>query len=76
MTDADAGGRDAARSGDANDDGVLETGETWTCTANYTITQADIDAGTTVNTATADTDQTERPDDRRRERDLRARARR
>ncbi len=35
----------SAPSGDANSDGNLDVGETWTYTASYTVTQADIDAG-------------------------------
>ena len=39
--------------------GCSTTGETWTYTAIYTVTQADINAGTDlVNVATVDTDQT------------------
>ncbi|MEQ8959525.1 MAG: hypothetical protein RLP02_16660, partial [Coleofasciculus sp. C2-GNP5-27] len=42
-----------------NGNGVLDVGETWTYTASYTVTQADIDNGADlVNVATADTDQT------------------
>ncbi|SEA71286.1 beta strand repeat-containing protein, partial [Bizionia paragorgiae] len=36
-----------------NDDATLEVGESWTYTAVHTITQADIDAGSFTNTATA-----------------------
>jgi gliding motility-associated-like protein len=38
-------------SGDANSDAILQTSETWTYTASYVITQADIDIGTVDNTA-------------------------
>jgi hypothetical protein len=31
--------------GDANTNNILEVTETWTYTATYTVTQADIDAG-------------------------------
>ena len=40
-------------SGDADGDGELDVTETWIYTGNYTITQADIDAGEVVNQATA-----------------------
>jgi hypothetical protein len=43
-----------------NGDNVLDVGETWTYTASYTTTQADINSGADlVNVATADTDQTD-----------------
>ncbi len=35
------------------DDGALSPNETMTCSASYTITQADLDAGAVTNTATA-----------------------
>ncbi len=48
-------GPDAA----GDNDNVLEVGETWSYTATHTVTQAEIDAGSSiVNTATADSDQT------------------
>ena len=57
LTDAFAGGA-TLTSGD-DGDGVLEVGETWTYTADYTVTQADINAGADlVNVAIMDTDQT------------------
>ncbi|MBE0666965.1 MAG: DUF11 domain-containing protein, partial [Bacteroidales bacterium] len=57
LTDAFAGGA-TLTSGD-DGDGILEVGETWTYTATYTVTQADIDAGADlVNVAVVDTDQT------------------
>ncbi|MGX1930378.1 gliding motility-associated C-terminal domain-containing protein [Flagellimonas sp. 2504JD4-2] len=39
-------------SGDDNNDGVLDVGETWIYRIEYPITQADIDAGQVVNQAT------------------------
>ena len=43
-----------------NDDSILETTETWVYSADYTVTQADLNAGCDlVNVATVDTDQTE-----------------
>ena len=40
-------------SGDTNNDGLLDITETWIYTADYAITQADIDAGQVNNQATA-----------------------
>ncbi len=58
VTDVFAGGAVLA-SGDGNDNDVLETTETWIFTADYDVTQADINAGSDlVNTASVDTDQT------------------
>ncbi len=46
--------------GGDNGDGILGVDETWTYTAAYTVTQADMNAGTALlNTAVVDTDQTE-----------------
>ena len=46
-------------SGDTNTNGILETTETWVYSADYTVTQADLNAGAPlVNVATVDTDQT------------------
>ena len=52
-------------SGDTDNDGKLDLGETWTYTGSYTVQQSDIDNGGVVNpllainnTATADTAQT------------------
>ena len=40
-------------------DNILETTETWVYSADYTVTQADLNAGAAlVNVATVDTDQT------------------
>jgi uncharacterized repeat protein (TIGR01451 family) len=50
----------------SGDDGdlVLETGETWVYSADYTVTQADLNAGSNlVNVAGVDTDQTVRQTD-------------
>jgi uncharacterized repeat protein (TIGR01451 family) len=53
-------------SGDSNNNGKLDLGETWTYTGSHTVTQAEIDNGGVVdpnlhinNTATADTAQTD-----------------
>ncbi len=44
--------------GDTNSDNTINAGETWTYSASYPITQADIDdGGNIVNTATVTTDQ-------------------
>lgn len=44
-------------SGDTNTNSILETTETWVYTAQYTVTQADLNAGTDlVNVATVDTE--------------------
>jgi LruC domain-containing protein/uncharacterized repeat protein (TIGR02543 family) len=40
-------------SGDASNDGILGVGETWTYLATHSITQADLDASSFTNTATA-----------------------
>ncbi len=63
LTDVFAGG--ATRTGgDTNSNNILDVGETWTYTATYDVTQADIDAGTPlVNLATIDTDQTDQQQD-------------
>ena len=46
-----AGGA-ALTGGDLNDNGILETDETWIYTASYSVSQADINAGSDlVNTA-------------------------
>ena len=63
LTDVFAGGATYV-SGDDSNPGVLDTDETWTYTADYTVTQADLDAGTNlVNVAVVDTDQTDPQDD-------------
>ena len=44
--------------GDADQDGALDLGETWQYTASHTVTQAEIDAGGSIdNTASVTTDQ-------------------
>ncbi len=43
-------------------EGTLTPGQSVSCTGSYTLTQADIDAGEVLNTATGDSDQTP-PDD-------------
>ena len=59
LTDTFAGGA-VLTSGD-DGDLILETDETWTYTADYTVTQADLNAGSDlVNVATVDTDHRER----------------
>ncbi len=63
LTDTFAGGA-TLDSGDTNTDGVLDTDETWIYTADYEVTQDDIDAGTDlVNVASVDTDQTDPEED-------------
>jgi uncharacterized repeat protein (TIGR01451 family) len=62
MTDVFAGGTTYS-SGDDGDN-ILETTETWTYTADYVVTQADLNAGTPLkNTATVDTDKTDEQQD-------------
>jgi len=59
LTDVLAGGATLI-SGDTNSNNILDVGETWTYSATYAVTQADIDAGTAlVNVAVIDTDQTD-----------------
>ena len=56
-------------SGDTDLDNALEVGETWTYTATYTVTQAEIDAGADlVNVATADSTESLRTPTTRRSR--------
>ena len=58
LTDTFAGGATLV-SGDDNDNSMLETTETWVYTADYVVTQADLNAGTAlVNVASVDTAQT------------------
>ena len=48
----DLAGAATLDSGDTNTNSILETTETWVYSATYTVTQADINAGTAlVNTA-------------------------
>ncbi|WP_282070467.1 DUF7507 domain-containing protein, partial [Olleya namhaensis] len=58
ITDALLGGditADLVLAGDTNTNGVIEPTETWIYTANnYTVTQADVDAGIITNTVTVD----------------------
>ena len=65
LDDVFAGGATLV-SGDTNTNNILETTETWIYTADYTVTQADLNAGADlVNVAAVDTDQTARADRRR-----------
>ena len=59
LDDVFAGGATLV-SGDTNNNSILETTETWTySSADYMVTQADLNAGTAlVNVASVDTDQT------------------
>ena len=59
LTDTFAGGA-SLFSGDTNNNNVLETTETWTYTADYVVTQADLNSGADlVNVAVVDTAQTD-----------------
>ncbi|MCS5492000.1 DUF7507 domain-containing protein, partial [Algoriphagus limi] len=59
LTDVFAGGA-TLTSGDLNTNNILETTETWVYTADYTVTQTDMNAGSPlVNVAEVDTDQTD-----------------
>ena len=49
LTDAFAGGATLV-SGDINNNSMLETSETWVYTADYVVTQADLNAGTAWST--------------------------
>lgn len=49
--------------GDMDEDGKLDVEETWTYTGSYTVVQKDIDAGHVINTATADSNETEEVSD-------------
>jgi uncharacterized repeat protein (TIGR01451 family) len=40
-------------SGDGDNDGILDPGESWVFSASYTVTQSDLDAGSFINTASA-----------------------
>jgi len=53
------GGSLTSYTGDTDGDGKLDVTETWTYSGSYSVTQADLDkGGNIVNTATADTTQT------------------
>ena len=47
-------------SGDTNADSKLDVDETWIYTGTYAVTQADIDAGSVYNLATADSKESPR----------------
>src|SRR5690606_24126765 len=53
VTDPGADNPPALQSGDGGTPGLLEVGETWIYSASYTVGQADINAGSYTNTATA-----------------------
>uniref|UniRef100_UPI00047AB329 DUF7507 domain-containing protein n=1 Tax=Algoriphagus vanfongensis TaxID=426371 RepID=UPI00047AB329 len=53
VTDPQATAGPTYKSGDTNGDQRLDVGETWTYTAEYTVTQEDIDAGSFENIAGA-----------------------
>ncbi len=60
VTDASAAGLDcSAAPGNQTTVATLAPGASVTCTATYTVSQGDIDAGHHLNTATVDSDQTE-----------------
>src|SRR5210317_317238 len=62
LSDAFADSGASLTSGDANNNDILETTETWVYSATYTATQADINAGDDlVNTASVVTDQVPGP---------------
>ena len=62
LGDVFAGGATSQRR--HGNDGILGVSETWTYTADYAVTQADLNAGgTLVNVATVDTDQTDQQSD-------------
>ncbi|MBA0885574.1 SprB repeat-containing protein, partial [Flavobacterium undicola] len=46
-------GNITTHTGDTNNDGILQVGETWKFTASYTVTQADIESGSVTNLAFA-----------------------
>src|SRR5690606_15827727 len=53
VTDAGATSGPTYQSGDVANTGVLDAGETWTYTATYQITQADLNSGEYTNIASA-----------------------
>lgn len=52
LNDPLLGGTVALESGDSNNNTILDVGEVWIYTVDYTITQIDIDAGSITNQAT------------------------
>ncbi|WP_158531204.1 DUF7507 domain-containing protein, partial [Algoriphagus chordae] len=53
VTDPNADAAPSYVSGDTNNDQLLDLTETWTYTADHTVTQTDLDKGSFTNTATA-----------------------
>ena len=60
VTDDDADGFDPAACSPAAPVGTLAVGDTIICTARHLVTQSDVNRGTFSNTATADSEQTDR----------------
>ena len=64
LTDVFADAGATLVSGDDNSNSILETTETWIYSATYTVTQADINAGTDlVNMASVVTDELPTPEE-------------
>ena len=57
-TNSNGGGAIAAADAHTSTTTTLLPGKTWTCTATYTVTQGNVDAGSIDNTATGDTNET------------------